>query len=39
MANLSPKHREPRPQGRVLTAKGYGGIGLKAVTGDQQSLL
>jgi Holliday junction DNA helicase RuvB len=27
------------PQGRVLTAKGYGAIGLKAATGDQQSLL
>ncbi|HQY05956.1 MAG TPA: Holliday junction DNA helicase RuvB C-terminal domain-containing protein [Lacunisphaera sp.] len=26
-------------QGRILTAKGYGAIGLKAATGDQQSLL
>jgi len=26
-------------QGRILTAKGYGAIGLKATTGDQQSLL
>jgi len=26
-------------QGRVLTAKGYHAIGLKAATGDQQSLL
>lgn len=26
-------------QGRVLTAKGYGAIGLKAATSDQQSLL
>src|SRR5450432_1812339 len=27
------------PQGRILTAKGYQAIGLKAATGDQQSLL
>lgn len=26
-------------QGRILTPKGYGAIGLKAATGDQQSLL
>ena len=26
-------------QGRILTAKGYGANGLKAATGDQQSLL
>jgi Holliday junction DNA helicase RuvB len=26
-------------QGRILTPKGYGAIGLKAATGNQQSLL
>ena len=26
-------------QGRILTPKGYTAIGLKAATGDQQSLL
>jgi Holliday junction DNA helicase RuvB len=26
-------------QGRVLTAKGYHAVGLKAATGDQQTLL
>ena len=27
------------PQGRLLTAKGYAAVGLKAALGDQQSLL